>query len=158
MSLLATITGYEVKLALHIFGAVVWVGGGLAMQVLVSKIRNTAAPERLAEAAADAEFVGTRLFIPASLTLIVTGFMMVAEADWDWELWLVFALAVWIASFLTGAGYAGPRAKRLKDRILEHGADDPGVKALISRLFLISRIELVYLVLVIFDMTLKPGL
>ena len=38
------------------------------------------------------------------------------------------------------------------------GQDAPGAPALIRKLFLVSRIELVLLMLIVADMVLKPGL
>jgi hypothetical protein len=67
-------------------------------------------------------------------------------------------LAVFVASFLAGAGFLGPETGRLGKLAEEKGADDPDVQRRIRRVFLISRIELVLLVLVVFDMVVKPGL
>jgi hypothetical protein len=83
--------------------------------------------------------------------------MLVAEADWAWELWLVFALVVWIASFVVGAAFLGPQSGKLGKDVERYGIDSPQATERLQRIFLVSRIELVFLLLVVLDMVLKPG-
>jgi hypothetical protein len=40
----------------------------------------------------------------------------------------------------------------------ERGPDDPEYRRRLARIFLVSRIELLLLILVVLDMTVKPGL
>jgi hypothetical protein len=54
--------------------------------------------------------------------------------------------------------YFGPESGRLGRLVGELGVDDPEVRARMKRLLMISRIELVLLVLVVADMVAKPGL
>jgi hypothetical protein len=42
--------------------------------------------------------------------------------------------------------------------IEERGPDDPEYQRRLARIFLVSRIELLLLILVVLDMTVKPGL
>ena len=66
-------------------------------------------------------------------------------------------LIAFLASAITGAGFLGPETGRISKLAGTKGADDPEVQARISRVFLISRIELVLLVLIVLDMVVKPG-
>jgi hypothetical protein len=56
-----------------------------------------------------------------------------------------------------GAAFLGPEAGRLKKLMQEQGETAPEVGTRLSRIFLVSRIELVVLLLVVADMALKPG-
>ena len=92
-----------------------------------------------------------------TLAAVHGGFLLVHEGSYDWQFWLVFALVVWIASFLTGAGFLGPESGRIQKTINEKGIESDEAQARIRRIFLVSRIELILLILVVLDMTLKPG-
>lgn len=153
----AAIETYEWFLAAHILAAVIWVGGALAVQVFALRAQRASEPARMGAVAADAEWIGTRIFIPASLAVVVFGFLLIAEADYDYDFWIVFAIAVWVLSFLVGSAFLGPESGRLDKLIAAKGLDDGEVQRRMRRIFLISRIELVLLVLVVLDMALKPG-
>lgn len=69
----------------------------------------------------------------------------------------MFAIAAWLVSAATGSAFLEPESGRVNTLIAEHGADSPEVMARVQRLFLVARIDLVILIVVILDMTLKPG-
>lgn len=71
---------------------------------------------------------------------------------------MTFGFVVWLLSFIAGAGYLGPESGRLGKLVDERGPDDPEYQRRISTIFLVSRIELLLLILVVLDMTVKPGL
>lgn len=153
----ATITTYQWYLAIHILAAVIWIGGGLTVHLFALRARAADDPQRMASFSADAEWVGTRVFMPASLVLIVFGFLLIHENNWDYKFWIVFPIVVWIASFISGAGFLGPQSKRLKVAIDRDGGRSAEALAIQQRIFLVSRVELVLLLLVVLDMALKPG-
>jgi uncharacterized membrane protein len=150
-------TTYQWYLSIHILAAVVWVGGALTVQLLVMRATRPNAVLPVGTLATEVEWVGTRFFIPSSLVLVILGFMLVGKGDWDWSFWLVFALIVWIASFVVGAGFLGPQSRKLGEDVERYGPDSPQATERLQRLFLVSRIELVFLLLVVLDMALKPG-
>ena len=155
--MLIAATTYQWLLTVHILAAAIWVGGALATQVYAIRAARAGAA-RVTEFAADIEWLGTRVFIPASLTLVVFGFLLAAEGNWEWEFWLVAGLAIWALSFVTGAGFLGPESGRINALSAEQGPESPEVQRRLRRIFLISRIELVLLILIVVDMTVKPGL
>jgi hypothetical protein len=114
-------------------------------------------PGRAAEFAGEAERIGMRVFMPSSLALLGLGFWLIHEGQWDYKLWIILALVGFAASFLTGIGFLAPQSKRLHDEIGRLGADAPEVQARIRRVLTVSRIEAVILVLLVFDMVIKPG-
>ena len=97
--------------------------------------------------------------MPASLVLLGLGIWMVLiSAVWSFgQFWILSALAMFGYSFLTGALYLGPNLGRIKRTYAAEGAT-PELMTLMGRLFTFSRIELVLLILIVFDMVLKPGL
>jgi uncharacterized membrane protein len=150
-------TTYQWYLAVHILAAVVWVGGGFATQVFALRATRTNDGARIASFAQDAEWIGMRVFLPSSLILVIFGFMLMGEGNLDWDFWIVFALVVWILSVIVGATFLGPESGRIAKVIDREGPDSPEATARLRRVFLISRIELVLLILVVLDMALKPG-
>ena len=152
------ITTYELLLFGHLLFVVAWVGTDIAMQVLSQRV-IAAGPDRTAAFLSDVEWLGTRLLTPSALLVVIFGFGLLSELDYSvGDTWIWLALAAFAASFIAGAGFLGPGSGRIGNLVAERGADDPEVQARIRRIRLVSRIELVILVLVILDMVVKPGL
>jgi uncharacterized membrane protein len=107
------VTTYQWYLMVHILMAVMWVGSDLAIQVFAARILRANDAGRLAAFSRDVEWIGTRLLTPASLLLVVFGFLLVSEADWGYPFWVVFGIAVFAYSFLTGAFFLGPESGRI---------------------------------------------
>ena len=152
------ITLYEFLVFGHITAVAAWVGTDMTLQVLNRRIQ-AAEPHRRIEFLADIEWLGTRWLTPSSFLVVAFGFGLVAEGNWDLgDFWVSAGLAVFIASFIAGAGFLSPETGRISRLAAERPDDDPEVQRRIGRVLLISRIELILLVLVILDMVVKPGL
>ena len=75
------------------------------------------------------------------------------EGSWSWgQLWVIFALVTFGASFLTGVLVISPIAKKLPGV----GPATPEGQELIRRIFSILRIDLAYMYAIVFAMTVKP--
>jgi uncharacterized membrane protein len=151
---------YKWLLAFHILLAVVWVGSDVAIQIFVIRAKR-AGPDRLAYFATEIQWYGTRVLVPSSLALVILGFILLHESSGAFDLgqgWVTFGFVVWLLSFIAGAAYLGPESGRLSKLVDERGPDDPAYQRRLNRIFLVSRIELVLLILVVLDMTVKPGL
>jgi uncharacterized membrane protein len=149
---------YTVLLSIHVLAATVWIGSAFMSQVLVTRARRADGPQ-LAILAREIDWYGMRFLVGASLVLILTGFGLVAEGSWDLgQTWLVLALIAWVASFVTGAGFLGPTSKKVGLALdASRGEITPEIRSVLDRLFLVSRVELVVLMLVAVDMVMKPG-
>jgi uncharacterized membrane protein len=149
---------YQTWKALHILMAIVWVGGALMIQLLAFQILKADDPKRIEKFTKDVEIIGMRTFIPASLILVVLGFVLIHMGAWEYKFWIVFALVIWALSFVSGAGFIGPESGRIGRLIEERGGVDAEVQKRIERLLLHSRIEMMLIALLAMDMVLKPGL
>jgi uncharacterized membrane protein len=147
---------YDWLKALHVLAAVIWIGGGIMINILSFFALRSQLPGRRAEFAREVEWVGMRVFTPLSLVLLGLGFWLIYELDWGYPLWIVVGLVGFGLSFVIGAGFLGPQAGRIAKAVDTHGADSPQAEALIRRVLMVARIDLVILVFVIFDMVLKP--
>jgi uncharacterized membrane protein len=151
-------SSYELLLFVHVLAAVVWVGGAMSLQVLAVRAERSPDAGRVADFATEAEWVGSRVFLPASIVLLLAGIGLTLEGDWGFTTpWVLLGLIAYGLSALTGSLFLGPESGRIGKLISEVGPQDPGVIARIKRIFLVSRIELAVLLLIVFDMTVKPG-
>jgi uncharacterized membrane protein len=150
------VSAYEWYLMVHVLTAVVWVGGAFAIQLFALRLLRADDSHRLAGFARDVEWIGQRVFVPASLLLLVFGFLLVEEAGIGYPFWVLFGIGVFAYSFVTGAGFLGPESGRIGKLIAERGGEDAEVQRRIRRILAWSRFELLLLILVVVDMTLKP--
>jgi hypothetical protein len=74
------------------------------------------------------------------------------------DLWVIIAIVGFLYTFVTGAFVLAPESGRL-GRLIEEGRspDDPGLQRRIHTIFLVSRFDLLVLVLIVADMVVKPG-
>jgi uncharacterized membrane protein len=149
---------YAVLKTLHILAAVVWVGGGLTLIVLAILYERRRDQEGLFAVARQAEWIGTRVFTPASFITLAFGIAAVVEGDWDFgSAWIVIGLVGWAASAFVGIALITPRVKRL-GAVTPDRFDDPEVHERVADVMRIARIDSVILTLVIVDMAAKPFL
>ncbi len=151
----SAVTAYEILKSLHVLGAVVWVGGAVALNVLGARVLRGHDETRHGLFARDVEWLGNRLFVPASVVLIVTGVWAALDADIGFDTpWIAIGLAVWLASFVAGAAFVGPTlGKMAKDYL---GGDVRRGRARLDKVLLVARVELLLLLLVVVVMVVKP--
>jgi uncharacterized membrane protein len=150
---------YEFLLTLHILGAIAWIGAALCVQLLAIRADRSREPEQVRKSADDAQWLATRLFIPASLAVLVLGILLVLDGPWKFsQTWIVLGLAGYAFSFVVGLLFMNPESGRIARLLEAHGADHSEVHRRIRRIHNVSRVELVVLVLVVVDMVVKPGL
>jgi uncharacterized membrane protein len=145
----------------HVLAAVVWVGGACTVQVYALLALRSDDPVRVAAFAKDTEFVGTRIFLPSSLILLVSGIFTLHDSSGVWSFsqgWVQFGLVVVALSIVVGAGYLGPESGRIAKATEERGVESAEVQQRIRRIFMVSRVELAFLLAVVFDMVVKPGM
>jgi uncharacterized membrane protein len=155
------LTHYNELKFVHVLSAVIWVGGAATAQVYALLAVRTKDPVKVAAFAGDTEFVRTRIFLPAALILLVSGILTVRDSGGAWDYnqgWVQFGLVIIALSIVTGAGFLGPEAGRIAKATETDGVESPDVQARIRRIFLVSRVELVLLLAVVFDMVVKPGI
>ena len=153
------VTLYEFLLFAHLTFVAVWVGGDVMLQAFYVRAKIAGA-ERQIGFAADVEWIGLRILNPSALLVVGFGVWLVLNSPaWEFsQTWVALGLAMFLASALTGAFFLGPESGRIGELGAERGADDPDVQRRIARILWISRIELILLIAVIFDMVVKPGL
>ena len=145
---------------LHVLSAITWVGSGIYAQVLATRVLRANDPAHLGVISVDIADMGNRLLLPASISTLVFGVILVAYApQWNFtDTWVLLGLGGIVATAITGSVFLGPEAGRLGKLAAEgHTPAEPDIERRIRRIVTISRIDLVVLILVVADMVFKPG-
>jgi uncharacterized membrane protein len=151
-------TPYLVLVFLHIFAAIVWLGGGAYFHYKFTMLRRTRDVAAMVAVGREVEAVGNRVFAPAAGIVLLMGILMVAFGPYGFDLWIVLALVGFVVTFATGMFFIGPTSAKLAATVEEKGIDSPDVAAQMDRLLTIARVDYVVLLLILADMVFKPGL
>ena len=150
---------YELLKFVHVVMAIIWVGGAITIQVLAFRILKTNDPIRLSNLTGDAGVLGERLFAPASGILVIMGVLMVLDSGWDFsDTWIVIGIALYVVSVVIGAAFLSPLSEKITAGLSAGGPPDAALQEQIKKVVMLSRIDLVILVLVVADMVIKPGM
>jgi uncharacterized membrane protein len=148
---------YLVLLYLHIICAVIWVGGAFFSQLLALRVERSTDPADLPKLGRNLEFLGLRVFLPASIVLFLAGVGMVLQ-QWSFgQTWVAVSMGLWLLSVIAGSIYIGPRTKKVAELFEAEGPTSTAARALMSRIFLVSRLELLSFAVIIALMVFKPG-
>ncbi len=149
---------YDFLLAVHVLAAVLWVGGGVSIHVLVRRAQKSQDARYALTLSREASAIGNRLYAPLSLILVIAGSFLVNEAGYGFsQLWITLGYAAWLVSFVLGIGFYSRQQKRIDEAAEREGADGPGVSAGIRRVLAVNSFEILILVLAVVDMAIKPG-
>ena len=155
---MSDVTAREVLLAVHIIGVVIWIGGGVALNLIGVRLIR-ANPELLRPMLKTFDWVVNRTILPASLIVLITGILLVIEGPYEFEeTFVVIGIIGTISTIVIGAGILSKRMRKQEEIWDEHGDPSEIASKAMSRTMLIARIDLVILFVVIGTMVIKPGL
>jgi uncharacterized membrane protein len=150
-------TWRELWLFLHISGAIVWIGGATLAQVLGVLAQRSRDPARTAALGRDMAFVGPKVFLPASLLVLLTGIALTRNEGWDWtEPFIVFGLVGWAAVAFTAFVYITRTMGALGARMATAGPS-PELIGQMNRVVLVARVLVLVLFVIVFMMVVKLG-
>lgn len=151
-------TGYDkFLLTAHVLAAVIWVGGSVLALALGYYLRGRDINTRV-EYMRWTEWLGPRLFAPMSIIVIIAGPLLadrIYEVD---QTWLTLGFIGWFLSFVIGVAFYPREGKRREKLVEQHGVEHPSVAASVNRVLTVATIDTLIIVLVVIDMTTKPGL
>jgi uncharacterized membrane protein len=148
---------YLVFKSFHVLAAIVWLGGGTMISVLAWRAQRAKDYGQLLQIGRQAEWLSTRVFVPASLLVLAMGFVLMHKGGFSYgSFWTLFGLIGWGVSFVLGAAYLGPEGGRLAKLIEAKGPEDPEVIARLNRVIAVARADAVFVLLIAADMVAKP--
>ena len=148
---------YQVLVFIHIVCAIIWVGGAFFAQLLALRVAKSTDPAELPRFGRNVEYLGTRVFLPASILLFIAGVAMVIQ-QWSFgQLWIAVSMGLWLLSALLGSLYIGPRTKKISQLFEAEGPTSTSARALLDKVFLVSRLELLSFAVIVTLMVFKPG-
>jgi uncharacterized membrane protein len=151
-------TGYEkFLLTAHVLAAVIWVGGSVLLLLLGYYLRGRDIETRV-EYTRWTEWLGPRVFAPMSVIVIIAG-VLLADRLYDFDqTWLTLGFIGWGISFVFGVAFY-PREGAKREKLIEqNGTGHELVAESINRVLTVATIDTIVVVLVVIDMTTKPGL
>lgn len=151
-------TRFEVWRLLHVLSAIVWVGTGTAVTVLSALAARDADPRASDTLVRLSEKLGARLFMPASLSTLLWGVLMVvapgtASAPYRFEdPFITLGIVGILVSMVIGMAAIGPTARRYLDAAVE--ADRSALGRRLQGLHLVD-VAVLYAVVVL--MAVRPA-
>ena len=156
--MIGAVEAYTILKTVHVLAAVLWVGGGITVNILGTRVVRSREGTAMARFGRETEWIGTHVFTPAALLVLLFGVFTVINGHIGFgHGWVLFGIAGIVFTALTGSLFLGPQAKKLAALVESRGPDDPEVVERLRRLLMISRLDLTVLILVVVDMVLKPG-
>lgn len=148
---------YEALLAAHLVCAVLWAGGGVTLHMFGRRAVK-AGPEAGVDFSRNAGWVGSRVYAPLSVLLLLFGILLVGETGFEHsDPWISFAYLAWLIAFVLGAVVYPGVLKKVEDAVAEHGKSSDEAKSRVGTFLTLNTIEITLLLLVVIDMAVKPG-
>lgn len=149
----------DLYLALHVIGAVAWVGASTLFHITGRRVIAANNEQSLRQFFADGDYFSTRYFIPVSLLTVVMGIVLVLDVPYIEfsDPFVSAGLTMFIISFAMGAGYLGPQTGKLLKRLDAGEFGSPDVQARVKQVLMVSSIELLLLWATVVVMVVKPG-
>jgi uncharacterized membrane protein len=149
---------YEWLLFLHVFAAMVWVGGLVALTALATHVVRSGEPDAVARFVGSLRVIGPLVLAPATVALLGFGIWLVVDsAAWDFgQSWIRVAILLFAGAFLVGAVFQSRTAIGAR-RAVEEGDHGEAARQL-TRWSWGMRLILVLLLVATWDMVFKPGL
>ena len=148
---------YEILLFLHIGVAAIWIGSAFLFFVLLLHAKRSYDPLLAQSLGANVEWLAKRVFIPASLGVLLLGILLTIEGPWSFDqLWILLGLTGMATSFLVGVVVIEPTTKKMHAAIEAHGPTHSEVARQNRRLEALGLFDLILLFAIVWDMVLKP--
>jgi uncharacterized membrane protein len=149
---------YDWLLFLHIFAAMVWVGGGILLATLAIRVLRDRESGAAARFIGNLRVIGPLVLAPSTVAVVGFGVWLVLDsAAWGFgQLWVQLALALFAAPFLIGAVHQS-RTALAAERAAARGDHDEARRQL-ARWSWGYRLIVLLLIAATWDMVFKPGL
>ena len=153
------ITLHDGVLAIHVAGAIAWLGSVLAFEVLGTRTWARGVASEVVSFALDHAFFTRAVALPGSLAVLLSGGWLMQDSGLEigeaW--WLGSGIGIWAVAFLGSTMLRGPQLARAVAVAAEVGPEDEDVRWRIRQVRLIARGELMLLCVALAVMVLTPS-
>jgi uncharacterized membrane protein len=143
---------YDLLVFVHVCGAVVWLGCGVALQLLALKAASGNHTE-MKQAVQTSEWFSQKIFGPAGMITIFAGFTLVG-IGWSHlnDIWIIATLIAIAGSFIL----LGVAMKPLIRQLTTSGLSTDTFRWQFQKYLWITQIDLICLLFVLYVMVIKP--
>ena len=146
----------QILIFIHVVAVIAWIGGALMHLALMGLAKRDNDPGQQVKLVIMDGRLAHRVYIPGSMTVLITGIVMVLVGGYSWGApWISAGLLIWVAAFLLGILFYMPQAKKLDEALVNGNPGTPEVERVIDRLERVSWFEMPILLLAVFAMTTK---
>ena len=151
---------YELFEFLHIVGAIAWVGSGIGLTVYARRLLKAKDHESLKTLNRQGQALGKVLFGPAFVLVLGFGIAMVVDHPLIGfgDLWILMGFAGIVLSGVSEMAVAAPAGKRFEAAIDDYGFGSPQAEKAASRMILGSTLDIVFLLVAVWAMVVRPTL
>ncbi len=115
-------TWFEFWLFVHVLSAIVWIGGGVAIQFFGMLTKRAADPAKTAFFIRNVSWVVMRVFLPAAVLVFISGVGLVETGFWDYgETFVRVGIVLWVAVSLVAFGFLGRAMSRAGTQLETEG-------------------------------------
>jgi uncharacterized membrane protein len=143
---------------LHIVGAIVWIGGVVAVNFVNARVAREKDGTVLAAMSRQSRFYGMAVVGPAAGLTLIAGIVMIAVSGLGVPLWVIWGFAAIIVSMALGATLIRRDGEELSEIAATAAPDDPRVRAVQQRLTTLNIINVLVLLSSVGAMVFKPTL
>ena len=150
---------YDTFKFLHVAAAIIWLGSGVGIMVLMLSLRRANDGQTLMGVTGQMDGLGTKLFGPASMSTLLFGILTVVVSDGAVQFsdaWIIIGLGG-IAFSLVSVFRRNSLQKKLTTALEQGGPQNPEVAANAKRITMVNMVDLVLLFIVVWAMVFKPG-
>jgi len=152
-------TAYLILKLVHILGAMVWLGGTVALVVLNARLGREGNPTMMATLGRQSEFFGRMVLGPAMLVTLLAGLVTAGVARFPFTtLWIVWGIIGFVMSILIGVIAVQRASTDLATIAREGRPDEPRLGTARGRLVALNAVNLLVLVSIVAAMVIKPTL
>jgi len=152
------VTLAEILKLVHVVAVIIWLGGSFMLGFILERAQASEDEATVLGVTKMAEFIGKAVFNPAGIITLLAGIWLVIEADYEFsEAWISIGfLGVALGAILGMAFY--PKAlKAVEDGIEADGLLSNDTLGALRKLRLVSTVEWLLLIVVVWAMVFKPG-
>ena len=142
----------------HIISVSVWIGGEIMLGILFERAQRSRDEGTLRGLLSQGDFIGKAVFNPAGIITLAAGIWLGIEGDYDFgEAWISMGFVGVAVGAILGMAYYPRVFQRGLAGLEVGGIDGSETRASLKSLRLLSTIELLVLLVVVWAMVFKPG-